>query len=59
MSQAELAEAAYIQIEGEDGDLSLFEQKLFTQVRRLEPNDLRRLVAQARALADLAEGKGK
>ena len=34
-------------------DLTTLEQELLTQVRRLDKDDLRKLIAQARALADL------
>lgn len=39
----------------EDNDLSMLEQELLMQARRLDPDDLKRLIAQAKALADLTE----
>lgn len=41
---------------GED-DLSILEQELLIQARRLDIEDLKRLIAQARALANLSEKK--
>lgn len=39
----------------EDDELSILEKELIMQAKRLSPDDLRRLIAQARALADLSE----
>lgn len=41
----------------EDGELSILEQELLMQAKRLEPDDLKRLIAQARALADYSGKK--
>jgi transcriptional regulator with XRE-family HTH domain len=39
----------------ENDELSILEQELLMQAKRLDADDLRRLVAQARALADLLD----
>lgn len=45
--------AYIINIKTEDDQLSILEQELLIQAKRLNPDDLKRLIAQARALADL------
>ena len=42
-------------IKNEDVELSILEKELLMQAQRLNADDLKRLIAQARALADLAE----
>lgn len=42
-------------IKVQNNDLSLLEQELFMQAKRLSPDDLKRLIVQARALADLTK----
>jgi transcriptional regulator with XRE-family HTH domain len=44
----------YFNVMIEDDELSLLEQELLIQARRLSNDDLRRLIAQAKALADLS-----
>ncbi len=44
-----------LEIKIEDNELSILEQELLMQAKRLDPDDLKRLIAQARALADLSE----
>lgn len=42
-------------VEGENSQLTILEQELLIQARRLNNEDLRKLIAQAKALADLSE----
>lgn len=44
-----------IREKGDEKSLPPLEQELLIQVRRLDDNDLRRLIVQARALAELAD----
>jgi transcriptional regulator with XRE-family HTH domain len=48
-----------VMVQGTKDELTILEQDLLLQVKRLHPDDLRKIIAQTKALADLSEKGGE